>query len=167
MEQGLEYKQPDVPNHYIILCFTCIIFFKSHSSQSGRYWWCCLVAELCLTLSRPHGLRPTSLLCPWDFPDKNTGVGSHLLLQEIFPTLGLNLRLVCVALAGRFFTISVTWEAPLSSYVNIIGSLSLIVGPFKYNKPYWFLVLNFSWNKHCYPGVLSLVLKRHIIFKYC
>ena len=26
----------------------------------------------------------TSLLCPWDFPDKNTGVGSLSLLQGIF-----------------------------------------------------------------------------------
>ena len=30
---------------------------------------------------------------PWDFPGKNTGVGSHFLLQEIFPTQGLNLGL--------------------------------------------------------------------------
>ena len=30
------------------------------------------------------------LLCPWDFPGKNTGVGSHFLLQGIFPTQGLN-----------------------------------------------------------------------------
>ena len=29
--------------------------------------------------------------CPWDFPDKNTGVGCHSLLQEIFLTQGLNL----------------------------------------------------------------------------
>ena len=26
---------------------------------------------------RPHGLQPASLLCPWDSPDKNTGVGCH------------------------------------------------------------------------------------------
>ena len=32
---------------------------------------------------RPHGLQPTRLLCPWDFPAKNTGVGCHFLLQEI------------------------------------------------------------------------------------
>ena len=30
------------------------------------------------------------LLCPWNFPDKNTGVGSHSLLQGIFPTQGSN-----------------------------------------------------------------------------
>ena len=42
---------------------------------------------------QPHGLEPTRLLCPWDFPGKNTGVGSHFLLQGIFPTQGLNLHL--------------------------------------------------------------------------
>ena len=30
---------------------------------------------------RPHGLQPTRLLCPWDFPGKNTGVGCHFLNQ--------------------------------------------------------------------------------------
>ena len=30
--------------------------------------------------SRPHGLQPTRLLRPWDFPGKSTGVGCHCLL---------------------------------------------------------------------------------------
>jgi len=34
----------------------------------------------------PHGLKPVRLLYPWNFPGKNTGVGSHFLLQRIFPT---------------------------------------------------------------------------------
>ena len=38
----------------------------------------------------PHGLYPTRVLCPWDSPGKNTGVGCHSLLQRIFPTQGLN-----------------------------------------------------------------------------
>ena len=29
----------------------------------------------------PHGLQPTKLLCPWDFPGKSTGVGRHCLLR--------------------------------------------------------------------------------------
>ena len=37
----------------------------------------------------PWGLQPTRLLCPWDFPGKNTGVGWHFLLQGIFLTQGL------------------------------------------------------------------------------
>ena len=39
---------------------------------------------------RPHGLYPTRLLRPWNFPGKSTGVGCHFLLQGIFPTQGLN-----------------------------------------------------------------------------
>ena len=36
----------------------------------------------------------TQYFCPWDFPGKNTGMGSHSLLQEIFLTQGLNSSLL-------------------------------------------------------------------------
>ena len=49
---------------------------------------CCLVARSCLTALPPHGLQPTKLLCSWNFPGKNTGVGRHFLLQ------GSNLHLL-------------------------------------------------------------------------
>ena len=32
--------------------------------------------------SWPHGLQPTRLLRPWDFPGKSTGVGCHCLLLQ-------------------------------------------------------------------------------------
>ena len=51
---------------------------------------CCLLAKSCLTLCDPR------LLCPWDFPGKNTEVGCHFLLQGIKPT--------SPTLAGRFLT---------------------------------------------------------------
>ena len=38
--------------------------------------------------------RTARLLCPWNFLAKNTRVSSHFLLQEIFPTQGLNLGLL-------------------------------------------------------------------------
>ena len=55
---------------------------------------------LCLVLSRsvvfdsvqPHGLQHTRLLCPWDFPGKNTGVSCHFLLHGIFLNQGSNLH---------------------------------------------------------------------------
>ena len=50
------------------------------------------VVQSCLTL-RPHGLQPTRLPRPWDFPGRCTGVGCHFLLQRIFPTPGSNLGL--------------------------------------------------------------------------
>ena len=31
--------------------------------------------------SRPHGLQPTRLLRPWDFPGRSTGVGCHSFLK--------------------------------------------------------------------------------------
>ena len=50
----------------------------------GQVLCYCLVTKLCLTLLQPQGLEPTRLLCPWDFPGKNTGVGCHAFLQGIF-----------------------------------------------------------------------------------
>ena len=48
------------------------------------------VIQSCPTLCDPTDLlQPTRFLCPWGFPGKNTGVGGHFLLQEIFPTQGL------------------------------------------------------------------------------
>ena len=43
---------------------------------------------------QPPGLQPAKLLCPWNVPAKNTGVGCHFHLQGIFPTQGLNLHLL-------------------------------------------------------------------------
>ena len=51
---------------------------------------------------RPHGLEPARLLCPWDSPDKNTGVGCHALLQEIILTQGLNSHLLQLLRWGWF-----------------------------------------------------------------
>ena len=53
----------------------------------------CSVTQSCLTLL-PFGLEPSKLLCPWDFPGKNTGVGIHFLLQGIFPIQGSSLCLL-------------------------------------------------------------------------
>ena len=43
---------------------------------------------------RPQGLYPARLLCPWDSPGKNTGVGCYFLLQGIWMTQGSNLCLL-------------------------------------------------------------------------
>jgi len=48
----------------------------------------------CVWVLWPHGLQPTRLLCPWDSPGKNTGVGCHTLLQGIFLTQGSNPHLL-------------------------------------------------------------------------
>ena len=53
-------------------------------------------SKLCLTLLWPHGLQPARVLCPWDSPGKNTGVGCCFLLQAIFSTQESNLHLLCL-----------------------------------------------------------------------
>ena len=64
-------------------------FFKKWGALeviSKNPWWmyccCCQVASVVSDSVRPHGLQPTRLLCPWDSPGKNTGVGCHFLLQD-------------------------------------------------------------------------------------
>ena len=44
-------------------------------------------------------------------PGKNTRVGYHTLLQGIFLTQAISASLIFLALAGRFFTTSSSWEA--------------------------------------------------------
>jgi len=39
----------------------------------------CSVTSVMSDSLQPHGLKPTRLLCPWNFPGKNTGVGCHFL----------------------------------------------------------------------------------------
>ena len=51
-----------------------------------------LVTQSCPTLC--DLMEPARLLCPWDSPGKNTGVGGHSLLQVIFLTQGSNPHLV-------------------------------------------------------------------------
>ena len=55
---------------------------------------CVLSCSVESSTLQPHGLQPARLLCPWDCPGKDTGVGCHFLLQGIFPTQGLNLGLL-------------------------------------------------------------------------
>ena len=87
---------------------------------------------------QPHGLKSTKLLCPWDSPSKNTGVGCHFFLQRNLTDPGIEpTSLVFPALAGRFFTASAAWgsltdqssnassvASAVYSYVSYLASLS-------------------------------------------
>ena len=75
--------------------------------MTQQFCCCCLVAKLYPTLLWPHGLYPDRLLCPWDFPGKNTGVGCHFLFKG-----SSQLRdWTCIScLAGWFYTIEPPWK---------------------------------------------------------
>ena len=52
--------------------------FPSPMHESEKWKWSRSVVSDPL---RPHGLQPTRLLRPWDFPGRSTGVGCHCLLR--------------------------------------------------------------------------------------
>ena len=65
---------------------------------------------------------PTNLLCPWNFPCKNTS-GHPFPTPGDFPNPGVEpLTLTSPALAGRFLTTGVVWEAPgIPLFVPLFG----------------------------------------------
>ena len=55
--------------------------FPSPMHESKKWKWSRSVVS---DSSRPHGLQPTRLLHPWDFPGKSAGVGCHCLLRVCY-----------------------------------------------------------------------------------
>ena len=81
-----------------------------------RTWYSkkCVLAESlqsCPTLCDHMDRSPPGSSVHGILQARNPGVDCHVLLQGIFLTQELNLHLLSPALAGRFFTTSVTWEA--------------------------------------------------------
>ena len=75
----------------------------------------------------PHGLQPARLLCPWNSPGKNTGVGSCSFLRGIFPTQELKPGLLY---CRWFFTIWATRQATKTWQPNsVLGSYSVACSP--------------------------------------
>ena len=54
--------------------------FPSPMHESEKWKWSRSVAS---DSQRPHGLQPTRLLGPWDFPGKSTGMGCHCLSRVL------------------------------------------------------------------------------------
>ena len=80
----------------------------SRQEQGCHFYFQCMkvkneseVAQLCPTFSDPHGLQPTRLLHPWNFPGKITGVGCHCLLHDYFYTTGISQILVIFLFLGK------------------------------------------------------------------
>ena len=54
--------------------------FSSPMHESEKWKWSRSVVS---DPQRPHGLQPSRVLRPWDFPGKSIGVGCHCLIQSL------------------------------------------------------------------------------------
>ena len=102
--------------------------FRARSLTAPRFslgkWMGCV--HTCSVMSDslwPHGLQPERLLCPPNFPGKNTGVGGHFLLQGIFSTQGSN---SCLLHVLHWQVGSLPADPPVKTYdVCVLAQLCL------------------------------------------
>ena len=82
----------------------CVCMLRVSSVGSNSLW--------------TYGLKPTRLLCPWDFPGKNTGVGYY------FPPGNLSdPGIKCISLASPALKadslLMSHWEGPYKTYAYV------------------------------------------------
>ena len=81
---------------YMIQCYSLKSFHPHFSPLSPKVYsiqLCLLCCPACRLIS-PIFLNSIYMVCPWNSPGKNTEVGGHSLLQEIFLTQGSDLGLL-------------------------------------------------------------------------
>ena len=101
-----------------------------------------------------HRLQPDSLLCPWNSPGKNTGMGYHSLLQGIFPAQGSHPCLLywqadSLPLSHQEVQLSLRQWFILLFSLACQWPLSLPNRP-SFLKVLWFL--HIGHNIHCWEG---------------
>ena len=132
--------------------------------------------HVCSLLSRsvtsdsvwPRGLQPTRLVCPWDSPGKNTGVGCHALLQGIFPTRN-QAHVSCVSCVGSWVPSPVPLGKP-SVYCTSPKSLEtscFFSFPFScVIQPLWPLPYFIITVSHCLCLFTQLLIHSFIIYQH-
>ena len=112
---------------------------------------------------RPHGLQPSRLLRPWDFPGKSTGVGCHCLLttgQTIaltIPAFVGNLMFLLLNTLSRFVVAFLANSKMANSYMKRF-SQSLNIRKIN-SKPQWDVtthLLDLLWSKKLGGGELKI-----------
>ena len=83
----------------------------------------------------PHGLQPARLLCPWDSPGKNTGVGCHALLQGILPNPGIEPKSPASPALQEDFSRAEPWGSPR----EVLGSYFVLErDAVHWRNPWWY-----------------------------
>ena len=95
--------------------------FPSPMHESEKWKWSHLVMP---DSSWPHGLQPTRLLRPWDFPGKSTRVGCHRLLR-VYAYLPFKTQFTLQFLCEAFVDFpNQNWKLPLVWPLNPLNFLS-------------------------------------------
>ena len=103
-----------------VLLYRCATFCLSMPKKQTYRLFPPLEHYVCISYSvmsnslQPHGLYPTRLLCPWDSPGKNTGVGCHDLQGSSWPRDGTMVSHI----AGRFLIVW-TYNATINIHVQV------------------------------------------------
>ena len=88
------FSSTTIRGRILLLSIESFTSFLRHLHLQNMYWYA--ISHLVIPNSlHLYELYPSKLLCPWNFPDKSTGMGSHTLLQVIFHAHGSN-PLCCI-----------------------------------------------------------------------
>ena len=133
---------------------------------------CMLSCSVVSNSWRPHGLKPTRLLHPWDYPSKNTGEGCHFLLQWNLPNPGIEpTSPTAPGLEGGFLITELPWKPSGLIILLLIWvtsafvwgtSLSFLL--IKSGDPFLYLLQN---TKVVVPIVsqIKMIILRNVILK--
>ena len=78
---------------------------------------------------RPHRRQPTRLLCPWDSPGKNTGVGCHFLLPCVKVKSQSEVAQLCLTLCNP-----INCSPPGSSVHGILQARTLELAAISFSR---------------------------------
>ena len=115
---------------YHIFIIVSILCFKNLRTSTGRYAVRAKSLQLCSTLCDPLDCSPPSILCPWDSPGKNAGVGCHALLLGIFLTQESNPSFLCL-LYWQASSLKLVLPGKPSTGINLLKSQGVWLGIWK------------------------------------
>ena len=106
---------------------------------------------------QPHRQQPTRLLCPWDSPGKNTGVGCHFLLH--------------LMTEGHYLT---SFLSIFSEHLRVKGNKNSRVSFLLALAPVYFIISSLIFFRsqiscplRCFPQSQYKLIPLFLMYPYC